>query len=202
MLKTVIKKYSPLLLTFALVGNACADWKDVLNSATGGSPMPGNQTSQSLHNIGQALQKGQQTINTAQTVQPGSLTDLLMKQTGVTQTQALGGAGALFQAAKNKMQADSFARLEQSVPGIQEMLSAAPAIQQSSPLDGLPGKLSSITGVSGETVGSLVSVASAFQQQGLSPGMVQQFVPVVVEYVRTTGGEALANTLSAALIGR
>jgi hypothetical protein len=202
MLKTIIKKYSPLLLTFALAGNAVAGWKDVLNSATGGSTMPGYQTSQSLHNIGQALEKGQQAVNTAQTVQPGSLADLLMKQTGVTQTQALGGAGALFQAAKNKMQADSFARLEQSVPGIQEMLSAAPAIQQSSALDSLPGKLSSITGVSGETIGSLVSVASAFQQQGLSPGMVQQFVSVVVEYVRTTGGEALANTLSAALIGR
>jgi hypothetical protein len=82
------------------------------------------------------------------------------------------------------------------------MLSATPAIQQPSALDGLTGRLSSMPDAAGGALGSLVSVASAFQQQGISSVMVQQFVPVVVDYVRSTGGEALANTLSAALIGR
>ncbi|MDD5578448.1 MAG: DUF2780 domain-containing protein [Methylobacter sp.] len=65
-------------------------------------------------------------------------------------------------------------------------MSAAPALQQPSVLDGLTGRLSSITGASGGTIGSLVSVASAFQQQGMCPAMVQQFIPVMVNYVKTT----------------
>ncbi|MGZ5575318.1 MAG: DUF2780 domain-containing protein, partial [Methylobacter sp.] len=57
-------------------------------------------------------------------------------------------------------------------------------------------------GASGGTAGNLVAVVSAFQQQGMSPAMVQQFVPVVIDYVRAHGNEALLNTLSAALVGR
>ena len=77
------------------------------------------------NNASQALQQGQQAVNAAQAVQPGSLAELLMQRTGVTAAQAQGGAGALFQVAKSKMQPDAFAQLEQSVPGMNGMLGAA-----------------------------------------------------------------------------
>lgn len=191
--KAILTLSASLVFSMALVNSAEADqWKDLLNAV--------NNKVNTQTNAGQVLQQGQQAINTAQAVQQaGNLTELLMQRTGVTQAQAEVGAGALFQIAKNKMQADAFAQLEQSVPGLQGMLGAVPALAQPS---GLAGRLSAIAGNSGGTAGNLLSVVSAFQQQGMSPAMVQQFVPVVIEYVKAQGNEALVNTLSAALIGR
>ncbi len=117
----------------------------------------------------------------------------------MTQAQAQGGAGALFQIAKSKMHAGSFSQLEQSVPDMHGMLGTVPALSQQS---GLAGQLSSLAGASGGTAGSLIAAASAFQQQGMSPAMIQKFIPVLVDYVKAHGNDALVNTLSAALIGR
>ncbi|MDO9047347.1 MAG: DUF2780 domain-containing protein [Methylobacter sp.] len=192
--KTILTLCTSMAISLALVNNAdAANWKDALNAVN-------SNVNGQANNTGQALQQGQQAVNAAQPLQTGSLTELLMRRTGVTQAQAQGGAGALFQIAKNKMQADAFTQLEQSVPGMQGMLGAVPALSQ--PSDSLAGRLSSIAGASGGTAGDLISVVSAFQQQGMSPAMVQQFIPVVIDYVKAHGNDALVNTLSAALIGR
>lgn len=197
--KTILTLCASLAISVTLVNNAeAANWKDVLNAVNSNVNGQPNNASQAL--IQQRQQAVNQAINKAQPLQVGSLTDLLMQRTGVTQAQALGGAGTLFQIAKTKMQADAFAQLERSVPGMQGMLGAVPALSQ--PTGGLAGRLSSIAGVSGGTVGNLISAASAFEQQGMSPAMIQQFVPVVIDYVKAQGNDALVNTLSAALIGR
>lgn len=191
--KTLLTLCASLAFSIASSGNAVAeDWKSLLNAVNSGvNAQP---------HTNQVLQQGRQALDTAQTLQQaGNLTELLMQRTGVTQAQAAGGAGALFQIAKNKMQADAFAQLEQSVPGLQGMLGAVPALTQSG---GLAGRLSALAGKPGGTAGDLISVVSAFQQQGMSPAMVQQFIPVVIEYVKAQGNEALVNSLSAALIGR
>ncbi|MCK9635305.1 DUF2780 domain-containing protein [Methylobacter sp. Wu8] len=192
--KIMLSLSASLVFSMASVNDAgAAGWKDVLNAVN-------NDINGHANNTGQALQQSQQAVNAAQAVQAGSLTELLMQRTGVTAAQAQGGAGALFQIAKSKMQADSFAQLEQSVPGMQGMLGAAvPALAQQG---GLAGRLSSLAGASGGTAGSLISLVSAFQQQGMSPAMVQQFIPVVIEYVKARGNSALVDTLNAALVGR
>ncbi len=191
--KTVLTLCASLAFSLALVNNAEAlKLKDVLNAVN-------NNANGQANNAGQAVQQGQQAVNAAQAVQSGSLAELLMQRTGATEAQAQGGAGTLFQIAKTKMSADSFTQLEQSVPGMQGMLGAAPALSQSG---GLAGQLSSIAGASGGTAGNLISVVSAFQQQGMSPAMVQQFIPVVIDYVKAHGNDALVNTLSSAFIGR
>ena len=192
--KTILTLCASLTLSVALANSAdAANWKDVLNAVN-------NNVNGQTNNADQALQQGQ-AVNTAQQpLQTSSLTELLMQRTGVTQAQAQGGAGALFQIAKDKMQADAFNQLEQSVPGIEGMLAAVPAL--SPPTGSLAGRLSSIAGASGGMAGNLVTVVSAFQQQGMSPAMVQQFIPVVIDYVKTRSNDALVNTLSAALIGR
>ncbi|MDI1293990.1 MAG: DUF2780 domain-containing protein [Methylobacter sp.] len=191
--KTMLTLCASLAFSIALVNNAdAANWKDVLNAVN-------SNVNGQTNNAGPALQPGQQAVNTAQPLPTGSLTELLTQRTGVTEAQAQGGAGALFQVAKKTMQADSFSQLEQSVPGIQEMLGAVPAQTQQG---GWAGKLSSITGASGGTAGNLLSVVSSFQQQGMSPQMVQQFIPVVIDYVKARGNDTLANTLSSALIRR
>jgi hypothetical protein len=193
--KTILTLCASLAFSVALVKNAdAANWKDMLKEVN-------SNVNGQANNAGQALQQGQQAINAAHGVQTNSLAELLMQRTGVTGAQAQGGAGALFQIAKNKMQPDAFGKLEQSVPGMQEMLGAAPVLAQPR---GLAGRLSSIAEASGAggTAGNLISVVSAFQQQGMSPAMVQQFIPVVIDYVKAHGNDALVNTLSTALIGR
>lgn len=184
--KTILLAGSITLIT-AISGNANAkSWKDVLNT------VKEQASAQSLNSAASP--------HATQELKSGSLTDLLIKRVGVTQAQAEGGAGALFQAAKGKMQADSFSQLEQSVPGIQSMLGAAPTASQTSTLGGFAGGLSSLAGSSGGTTGNLLAVASAFQQQGMSPAMIQQFVPVIIEYVKNNSNGALASTLSSALL--
>ncbi|MDD2800751.1 MAG: DUF2780 domain-containing protein [Methylobacter sp.] len=183
-----------LITTISCNANA-KDWKDILNA------VKEQANEQSLKSAVQ-LQANPQVKNAAEELKPGSLTDLLMQRVGVTQTQAEGGAGALFQVAKGKMQADSFSQLEQSIPGIPSMLGAASTATQTSSLGGLAGGLSSLTGNSGGTTGNLLAVASAFQQQGMSPAMIQQFVPIMIEYVKSNSNDALANTLSSALLGQ
>lgn len=161
---------------------------------TGCAGAPTSQYGQTLGSTAQILQQGSQIAGAAQAMQSVSLTDLLMQRVGVTQAQAQGGAGALFQVAKSQMQASAFSQLSQAVPGMGTLLGAAPALG-----GGMGGGLSSMMGGS---TGSMLGLASAFQQQGMSPSMIQQFIPVVVEYVKGTGGNGLASTLSSALIGQ
>ena len=136
------------------------------------------------------------------TATANSLTGLLMQQLGVTQPQAEGGAGTLFQLAKSKMEGAAFSELSNSVPGMQGLLAAAPAAKSAgSSVGGLVGNLEGMAGHSGGTVGNLVGLTSSFQQLGLSPGMVQKFIPVVVQYVQGNGGAAVASVLQSALTG-
>ncbi len=169
------------------------NWKDALNSVKEKSK------GKSLNSLTQKLPANAQAANAIQDIKSGSLTELLVNKVGVTQAQAEGGAGALFQAAKTKMKPESFAELEQSVPGIQSMLAKVPV--QPANLGALAGGLSSLKGITGNSSGELLAAAYAFKQQGMSPSMIQQFIPVVVEYVKNNSNGILANTLSSALIG-
>jgi hypothetical protein len=112
------------LVFIFLNGSVIAGWKDVLDAATKTAP-----SSSTVGQAGQVVQSGRQVAGAGGLLKAASLTDLLVKKTGVSQTQAEGGAGALFQLAKSKMQAETFAKLEQSVPGMQGLLGAVPAVQ-------------------------------------------------------------------------
>lgn len=127
-----------------------------------------------------------------------SLVDSLTSQLNVTPEQAQGGAGSLFQAAKQKLGADSFQSVADVVPGMDGLLGAAPKTEAAGGLAG------GVAGLGGDSVGGatgVASVANNFQQLGLSSDMVGKFVPVVVDYVKTQGGETVANLLGSALPG-
>ena len=151
------------------------------------------------------LQAGRAATTAVQGTTAGNgLTGLLMQQLGVTQSQAEGGAGAIFQLAKSKMQGAAFAELSNSVPGMQGLLAAAPVVANSvggGGLGGIAGGLESLAGNSGGAAGNLVGLASSFQQLGLSPSMVQKFVPLVLQYVQGNGGGAVAGVLQSAIMG-
>lgn len=129
----------------------------------------------------------------------GSLTDTLVKKLGVSNEQAQGGAGALFQLAKGKLDAGQFAALSKAVPEMDSLLSAAP--KQSGGLSGLAGDAASALGEANNPYGNLAGLASTFKVLNLSPDRVDEFVPVVVDYVRARSGALTADKLQSALYG-
>lgn len=192
-------------------------------SAMGGCATNGSNQStlssvdEGLSTVEQAAQSGRQITQSGAVAAQGisgqmSLTDTLTRQLGISQHQALGGAGAIFQAAQGNMDPQSFATLSQSVPEMDDMLDAAPALvpdSVSSMADGMApmigsgaigdgsGGLGSIMGESGLSSGA--SLAASFQQLNLSPEMVNQFIPIITDYVSNTGSQAAANLLRSAL---
>ena len=125
------------------------------------------------------------------------LVTMLVQKLGVTETQAQGGAGAIFNLAKNKMQAKAFEQVASAVPNIDALLEAAPKEQPG--LGGIFGGGSSIFGGAAENVGNLTALAGSFSQLGLSPEMVNQFVPIVLSFVKGNGGESVSQLLAAVL---
>jgi len=128
-----------------------------------------------------------------------TLTETLVKKLGITSEQAQGGAGALFQVAKGKLDAGQFAALSKAVPDMDSLLSAAP--KQSGVPSDLAGGVSSVPGENNNPYGNLAGLASTFKGLNLSPDRVDEFVPVVVDYVRANGGALNANILQSVLYG-
>jgi Protein of unknown function VcgC/VcgE (DUF2780) len=48
-------------------------------------------------------------------------------------------------------------------------------------------------------MGGLASAASAFQTLGLSPDMIQKFVPIMTSFLQAKGGANVASLLSGVL---
>ncbi len=147
----------------------------------------------------------------------GGLTELLVGKLGVSQPQAVGGAGSIFQLAKNQMTAGNFAKLSGVVPGMSKYLAAAPALGTAAPgagtgaLAGAAAKAlggsSALGGTSplggqaavGGKLATLQQLAPAFEQLGMKQKLIGKFVPVVVDYVKQQGGASTAQLLSGAL---
>jgi hypothetical protein len=120
----------------------------------------------------------------------GSLVDTL----GVSEEQATGGAGAVFKEAKNNMSPVDYSQLLNAVPGIDSLISAAPQA------GGLAGTASSLLGGSTGSVGGMTGLMDSFSKLGLSPDMVNQFVPVILDFVQSEGGQQAMALLKNALI--
>mgnify|MGYP003572071160 CR=1 FL=1 len=119
----------------------------------------------------------------------GSLVDKL----GVSEEQATGGAGAVFKEGKNNMSSGDYSQLLSSVPGIDSLISSAPQT------GGLAGKASSLLGGSGGSATGMANLADSFSKLGLAPDMVNQFVPVILDYVQSEGGQQAMTLLKSAL---
>ncbi|MFI3189999.1 hypothetical protein BCS42_07310 [Crenothrix sp. D3] len=179
------------LAMFLLTNAEASEWQDILKAANAAASPKTKQTINNLlHNAPSHLQQGSQPI------QINQLTEFLMQGAGVTQAQAQGGVGILLQLAKNKLQAGEFAQLEQAIPNLQSLLNAVPALQQPSTLS----SLAKLAGGSGGTVSNLLTMVSLFKQLGLSFAQIQQFVPLVLDYVNTEQGATVAKLLGSAII--
>ena len=125
------------------------------------------------------------------------LVPLLMDSLGVTKAQAMGGAGAIFTSAKSKLPAEDFSKVEAAVPGMDELLQSAPRVTGDSSMI-QAGK--SFLGGGTETLQGVIGLADSFSQLGLSPDMMSQFTPVILDYVQQNGGDAVRSLLQGALL--
>jgi hypothetical protein len=83
-----------------------------------------------------------------------------------------------------------------AVPGINKMMAAAPKSEGAA---GMLGSASSLIGGSTSSVAGVASLAGSFSQLGMKAGMVNAFIPIILNYVKAKGGEPVMNTLQSAL---
>jgi len=148
---------------------------------------------------------GAATSQVAEAVAPTPATDSglvssLTSQLGVTEAQAIGGSGAILGLAKDRMSPGDFGQVSDAVPGMDSLLAAAPAVGGSSGggLLGAAGALGAVGGMG--SLGSLASLAGPFSDLGMSPDMVTKFVPVILDYVQSTGGDTVMGLLKNSLM--
>jgi hypothetical protein len=123
------------------------------------------------------------------------LVSQLTQQLGITEDQAKGGAGLIFGAAKEKLGGTDFAKLADAVPGMDSLLGAAP---KSGGLGATLGGLASSLGGSASQLGGLAGLAGGFSKLGLDGGMIGKFIPVILSFVQSKGGDTLKSLLERA----
>lgn len=127
------------------------------------------------------------------------LVKALVSQLGITDDQAAKGSGLLFQAAKSRIGAD-FAKVENAIPAVSDLLKAAPSASSSgSGLGGMLGGLASALGGGGSKLGTLASLAGSFAALKLSPDMIGKFVPVILDTLKSKASPDILRILTGAL---
>ena len=120
----------------------------------------------------------------------------LVSKLGIQEGQAKGGAGLLFKLAQQKLGSD-FSKVASAVPGMDEMISAAP--QAGGLVQAAGGLLGKLGGAKAGGLADLAGLAGGFSQLKLDSGMVARFVPVILEFVKGKGGQEVVALLSKVL---
>ena len=115
------------------------------------------------------------------------LMNLLTKELQITDDQAMGGAGALFNYAKESLSGDQFDQVSDAVPNMSGYLNAIPALSGNKEV-GMLGKAT-------QTLTGMPAVTAAFEKLGMSQEMVGMFTPLLVKYVDDKGGKAVGDLL-------
>ena len=132
------------------------------------------------------------------------LIQMLTSNLGINDDQAKGGAGMLFNMAKEQLGTGDFQQIADKVPGIDDLMSAAPATDSDGNSSGggvmgMLGSVASSLGGSAGGLGSLATLAGGFSKLGLDTDMVGKFIPVVLQYVQGQGGDGVKGLLEKVL---
>lgn len=120
----------------------------------------------------------------------------LVKNLGVSENAAKGGAGLIFKMAQDKLPAGDFSKVLGTDPGIGDLMKAAP--QSGSALGGL-GKLTSGLGGDIGKLGNLASLAGGFSKLGMDSGMIAKFLPIILSFMGRKGGKGVQSILAKVL---
>ncbi|WP_432459273.1 DUF2780 domain-containing protein [Agarivorans sp. QJM3NY_25] len=99
----------------------------------------------------------------------------LTSQLGVSDTQATGGTAALLALAQQQLSGSESSLLNDIIPSGNSASLSAQLLQKISSMD---------------------SVKSAFSALGLDASMIEQFAPIILQYVGNNGGSSLVDGLS------
>lgn len=124
------------------------------------------------------------------------LVNQLMNRVGVNEHQARAGTGALLKAAQERMDPGEFEQLLGSVPGVRDLLQAAP---QQSATGGLLSGIASMIGGDKSDMAQATRLLTAFGSLNMGKDEIMKFLPVVTDYLKTHGGESIVDDLRAAL---
>ncbi|KMM94816.1 DUF2780 domain-containing protein [Pseudomonas lundensis] len=164
-------------------GFSLNDAAGILNQVQGGNSAKSDQTVQAL-----AL------LNKAQ-------------QMGVKPEQAAGGVGAMLSLAKNQLTTNDYAALTQQVPGINKVTGAGALTQLSQfsaknpQLQALVGQINPVSKDAKVAVSNVTNQSqlnSAFEALGMNSSLIQEFAPLITQYLGQQGvASPLLTTLSA-----
>jgi hypothetical protein len=126
-----------------------------------------------------------------------NLVQMLIDQLGVDEGQAKGGAGVLLNIAKKQLSGEEFGQVANAVPGIEDMLGAAPKTG-----GGLGGMLGGLLGGKAGDLGQLAEAAGGFKKLGLDAGMIGKFAPIILSFVEQQGGEGVMGILRKVLASK
>lgn len=105
----------------------------------------------------------------------------------------VGGAGLLFKLAQEKLSSGEFSKVTGALPEVNDLISSAP---ESGGLAGALGGLASSFGGGAGQLGKLASLAGGFDKLNLDADMIAKFVPIVLSFIKSQGGDALEGMLA------
>ena len=125
------------------------------------------------------------------------LIPMLTQGLGVTESQAKGGAGVIFDYVKQKVSAEDFAEVAKALPGVDSLVDLAP---KESDLSGQIGGLSPTLGGKSDLAGGMTGVAERFGKLGLDAGMVDKYVKIILDFTQSEAGSTVTNIIKGALV--
>ena len=163
-------------------GFSLNDAAGILNQVQGGNSAKSDQTVQALALLTKA------------------------QQMGVKPEQAAGGVGAMLSLAKNQLTTNDYAALTQQVPGINKVTGAGALTQLSQfsaknpQLQALVGQINPVSKDAKVAVSNVTNQSqlnSAFEALGMNSSLIQEFAPLITQYLGQQGvASPLLTTLS------
>jgi len=120
----------------------------------------------------------------------------LVDALGITEKQAEGGLGALFNNAKENLSTEDFNKAADAVPGVDKYMAEAPSTDSGGSAGGLlkSSGLSSLGG-SASKIGGMAGLADTFSKLGMNSETMTKFVPIVVDFMESKAGSSVAGLL-------
>ena len=163
-------------------GFSLNDAAGILNQVQGGNSAKSDQTVQALALLTKA------------------------QQMGVKPEQAAGGVGAMLSLAKNQLTPNDYAALTQQVPGINKVTGAGALTQLSQfsaknpQIEALVGQINPVSKDAKVAVSNVTNQSqlnSAFEALGMNSSLIQEFAPLITQYLGQQGvASPLLTTLS------
>ncbi|MBB5187165.1 hypothetical protein HNQ57_001428 [Zhongshania antarctica] len=138
---------------------------------------------------------------TSSMIQTGiQLLPLLSQTLGVSTSQATGGMGALLQTAQSLLSGNDFNVIANAIPGANDLLSAAPAVNAVINGGMLDGAMKMVTD-SNPSLKAGAQLVSQFKSLGMGAEMIPKFSDVGSNYLKQNGNAEASILLDAAISG-